>query len=71
MPSALCNPDEELVIVAVICIVAALLHSTARWMNYTAMAETCLDPDHWAGLHSKTGPSPFISQCFRVNTGRG
>ena len=71
MPEVLCHPDEELVIVAVICLVAALLHSAARWMNYTAMAETCLDPNHWAGLHSKYGPSPFISQCFRVNTGRG
>ena len=71
MLEALCHPDEELVIVAVICLVVALLHSAARWMNYAAMAETCLDPNHWAGLYSKDGPSHFLCQCFRVNTGRG
>ncbi len=71
MLETFCHPDEELVIVAVICLVVALLHSTARWMNYTAMAETCLDPNHWAGLHSNNGPYSLISQSYRVNTGRG
>ena len=71
MPSALCNPDEELLVLSFVCLFAALLYSFFNAYYATVLAEKYLDPNHWAGLHSRYGPSRFFCKCVRANTGLG